>query len=251
MPGGSCDCCPVTLPLLACCGMPWLGCTAAIFSTCYFLNLLHSILLAPICGDGAPIVQLLCRTRLYSGVAVGIRGGWVRRGGSSWTAGAVYRFTSCRGGQSQARKAQCWREWWWWCRAGRAKGSHGGVWLLAGGRRKGARAIARVVTGSGAASGKCFDGRTRYDALLLAVELVGSSCHAGCSLLLLPWPRCEAGEAGAIARTARALAARCRPDAHMSRDINAYEQRALCQQFPFLHATIPVDPAMLMVKSSL
>lgn len=90
---------------------------------------------------------------------------------------------------------------------------------------------------------------TRYDALLLAVELVGSSCHAG--LLLLPWPRCEAGEAGAIARTARALPARYRPDAYASRDINAYEQRALCEHFPFFHATTPVDLSILMLNSIL
>lgn len=182
MPGGNRLCCPIAFPLLPCCGMPWLGCTAAMFSSCSSSELSQSILYAPISIDCAPTVQLIIsHARL-----LGRRGGHPGWAHSDWRSKSPSAVDGCwsRPVEPSAQSAvpavmvlAAWSRGWGGRAAQRCAGnSKGGVWLGCG--------VCKMFR----------DGRRDTDALLVGVELVGSGCHSRCSLLL-PWPLAsEAGE---------------------------------------------------------
>jgi hypothetical protein len=133
MPGGNKPCCPMAFWLLPCCGMPWLGCTAAMLSSFLFsqdvLGLFYPHQSRVI---SRKLSNWYGRTRVYSVNTAVIQSGRTVKGQQRhrerwWAA-------SYRSRKSQARKAQCWLmvEW---MREGRG---HGVLW------REGRRAAQRA-----------------------------------------------------------------------------------------------------------
>jgi hypothetical protein len=123
IPGGS------ILPLLPCCGMPWLGCTAAMLSSCSFSNLSQSILYATMSSDRAPIVQLIISHARLLGQR-GVHPVWAHDIGQSKVSSAVDSSLSGPAKPS-AQSAELAGLGWWLLRG------HGGPGARALGGRRG------------------------------------------------------------------------------------------------------------------